>query len=501
MPDPDSPVPDQPGIDCAIDAAARALAEDNGVDYRGLSGVGQARWRERAEVTVRAWQEDQRQVAEEAVPGDKFRDWPENLPREDLIRLLRGYAGECRHVEQNIAAAFPDEYPLGDGVYVPRDQRVVIDEGADEMSLRAASAITDLRAERDEALAEVAKLRDWVAFLDRGLRCVAGDDDQRPSEVKLTQVLDAIIAAWPRKPIVDDLGCADCPVPAEMECPGAPSGATPEPDQARPMCQCGHHEFAHYQPTEDGETGCCGAGCPCFRYVPAPAEPGQLVWCPKCDAYPFRRKPSSKGVSCGTCETPLVSIPAAPSEATPEPPRPAHWECTCEGPPHGTGPEADCDVHGQPSVAYMQGYRDGDRHARQMQQFDTAVAPAEATPEREGDTAPRLIGPMTRRIGQLAITLRRLVELHDGGPIVDNQPLPPEQVQMMRLLAYERAREVLADNTIHAEQPSAHTFTSRHIGHGAVRTVCACGAGHTCRDETGAGLWEDAHRWRVGAVR
>lgn len=94
--------------------------------------------------------EGQEMRLDEEGPGAKFKDWPENLPREDLVRLLRGYANECRHVEQNIAAAFPDQYPLGDGEYVPRNQRVVIDESADDMSLMAAEAITALRADRDQ---------------------------------------------------------------------------------------------------------------------------------------------------------------------------------------------------------------------------------------------------------------------------------------------------------------------------------------------------------------
>lgn len=40
--------------------------------------------------------------------------------------------------------------------------------------------------------------------------------------------------------------------------------------------------------------------------------------------------------------------------------------------------------------------------------------------------------------------LRELVELHDGGPIVDNQPLDSATVSVMRFQAWERARAVLA---------------------------------------------------------
>lgn len=75
----------------------------------------------------------------------KFADWPENLPREDLIRLLRGYADMARRVEQIIADAFPDQYPLGDGDVLPSDQRLVIDEDAVAMAEKAVVEIERLR--------------------------------------------------------------------------------------------------------------------------------------------------------------------------------------------------------------------------------------------------------------------------------------------------------------------------------------------------------------------
>jgi hypothetical protein len=63
-----------------------------------------------------------------------------------------------------------------------------------------------------------------------------------------------------------------------------------------------------------------------------------------------------------------------------------------------------------------------------------------------GATAGRLMGPMTRRIGQLGIALRRLVEAIERDDGVDMTPL------------WERAREVLADNSIIADavDRSAH---------------------------------------------
>lgn len=90
-----------------------------------------------------------------AEPGAKFKDWPENLPREDLVRLLRGYAGMCMRVEQCIAEAFPDQFPLGDGEDFPADQRLVVDQDAEAMA--------------DLAIREIVTLRVKVAQLLRGL--------------------------------------------------------------------------------------------------------------------------------------------------------------------------------------------------------------------------------------------------------------------------------------------------------------------------------------------
>lgn len=67
-PGPDETERDVPGIDSAIDAAAKALANWHCVEYRYASGKAQAKWRIQAEVAVRAWQEYQRRTAEESVP-------------------------------------------------------------------------------------------------------------------------------------------------------------------------------------------------------------------------------------------------------------------------------------------------------------------------------------------------------------------------------------------------------------------------------------------------
>ncbi|MDP9145241.1 MAG: hypothetical protein M3N43_11190 [Actinomycetota bacterium] len=56
------------GIDCAIDAAARALCASLDVDYDRLDGKRQAGWRKDAQVAVTAWQESRRRTAEESVP-------------------------------------------------------------------------------------------------------------------------------------------------------------------------------------------------------------------------------------------------------------------------------------------------------------------------------------------------------------------------------------------------------------------------------------------------
>lgn len=84
---------------------------------------------------------------EDTGPPSKFTDWPENLPREELIRLLRGYAWKDHQAAQIIATAFPDEYPLGDGEIIPADERVVFDEDSIAMAEKAAGEINRLRTE------------------------------------------------------------------------------------------------------------------------------------------------------------------------------------------------------------------------------------------------------------------------------------------------------------------------------------------------------------------
>lgn len=82
----------------------------------------------------------------------KFDNWPENLPREDLIRLLRGYAKECHYVEQIIADVIPEDYPLtdwepgfpADGI-LPAQERAIGDATPTSMAMHAASKIRDLQ--------------------------------------------------------------------------------------------------------------------------------------------------------------------------------------------------------------------------------------------------------------------------------------------------------------------------------------------------------------------
>lgn len=81
-----------------------------------------------------------------------FENWPENLPREDLVRLLRGYATEYWRAEQALAGLFPDRYPLGDGEVIPADERVVLME--------------DLQILVAETIAEVERLRAAVPLAD-----------------------------------------------------------------------------------------------------------------------------------------------------------------------------------------------------------------------------------------------------------------------------------------------------------------------------------------------
>lgn len=77
--------------------------------------------------------------------GANFKDWPENLPREDLVRLLRGYANECRKTEQILGAAFPGEFPLGDGKNFPTGHRLV-EVDASEIATKAVAEIRRLRS-------------------------------------------------------------------------------------------------------------------------------------------------------------------------------------------------------------------------------------------------------------------------------------------------------------------------------------------------------------------
>jgi NTP pyrophosphatase (non-canonical NTP hydrolase) len=99
----------------------------------------------------------------------RFVNWPENLPREELIRLARGYAAECHQVEQIIAAAFPAEFPLGDGEALPTHERATGDHTPTTMAMRAARAISELRAARCPTQPEVAA---WLTDNFGPHRCV-----------------------------------------------------------------------------------------------------------------------------------------------------------------------------------------------------------------------------------------------------------------------------------------------------------------------------------------
>lgn len=68
-------------------------------------------------------------------------------------------------------------------------------------------------------------------------------------------------------------------------------------------------------------------------------------------------------------------------------------ECTCTPLPHGSGPEADCDVHGQPSVAYQQGYSDGSRHWQQIGNLDLVELRADR------DRLSAALRAMARKVG------------------------------------------------------------------------------------------------------
>jgi hypothetical protein len=100
-------------------------------------------------------------VSEEAAePVDRFKDWPENLPREELIRLLRGYCGELLKVEQMLASLFPDMYPLGDGEVVPVDYRETGEATPEILAAQTVAEVSRLRRMR-------AQETDFEASLDR----------------------------------------------------------------------------------------------------------------------------------------------------------------------------------------------------------------------------------------------------------------------------------------------------------------------------------------------
>lgn len=71
--------------------------------------------------------------------------------------------------------------------------------------------------------------------------------------------------------------------------------------------------------------------------------------------------------------------------------------------------------------------------------YERGVLDGEEKAMPEGNTAARLIGPQSRRIGILSVTLRQLIEAIERDDSVDMTPL------------WERAKQVLADSTIVAE--------------------------------------------------
>lgn len=81
-----------------------------------------------------------------------FENWPENLPRAELVRLLRGFASEAVEVEKLLGIALG--YPLGDGEVCPDDQPVVGEHTPVTLAMQAADRIRELDGDKQAAFWE-----------------------------------------------------------------------------------------------------------------------------------------------------------------------------------------------------------------------------------------------------------------------------------------------------------------------------------------------------------
>jgi len=95
------------------------------------------------------------------VSGDKFKNWPENLSREDLIHFVRGAMSEAVEVETILGAALG--YPLGDGVVWPKDRRVTGEHTIVTLAMAAARKIQESSETPDYEYA-----RGWKLGVDYG---------------------------------------------------------------------------------------------------------------------------------------------------------------------------------------------------------------------------------------------------------------------------------------------------------------------------------------------
>jgi len=87
--------------------------------------------------------------ATEPAPGEretsKWDNYPHNLPRETLIRRVKGHAAECANVEQILAEAMPELFGLGDGLDYPAELRAIGEHTPTTMAMTAKAEIERLR--------------------------------------------------------------------------------------------------------------------------------------------------------------------------------------------------------------------------------------------------------------------------------------------------------------------------------------------------------------------
>ena len=149
--------------------------------------------------------------ATEPAPGERetsrWDSYPHNLPRETLIRHVKGHAAECANVEQILAEAMPELFGLGDGVDYPAELGAIGEHTPTTMAMTAKAEIERLRTalEADQAGGD-ARLVRQVQRARGALVEIAGavglDEPEQLPEWEISQAVRAHIrdavgdAAW-----------------------------------------------------------------------------------------------------------------------------------------------------------------------------------------------------------------------------------------------------------------------------------------------------------------